>query len=642
MQARFQEKKFVEHPLIREKKLEARLYQQLIFAKAIEKNTLVVAPTALGKTVIAILLAAYFLERHKDENKKVLVLAPTKPLAAQHERSFKEFMNFDESKISLLTGSVKKEKRKEIFESSKIICATPQTIANDIKEKLYSMNNIILCVFDEAHRAVGDYDYVFIASKLSSETRILALTASPGSEEKKIMQLCENLKIENIEVKTEKDSDVRAYVKPIEISWIKVKLPEEIKVVRNLMEKIYSSKLEEIKSLGITSRTLRTRKELLELRAAIERRLETKESDEDKSKLYRALSACTGALIISHAIELAETQSLEAFVSYLERIKEDAKKGKVKALKNIASSRDFERAFEIAKNALSKIEHPKLREIENILKNLRKGEKAIVFTQYRESAKKIIENLERLANIRAARFVGQATKTEDKGLTQKEQIEIIRKFKKGEYNILVATSVAEEGLDIPAVDYVIFYEPIPSEIRAIQRRGRTGRSKIGRVIILITEGTRDQAFYWSSFSKEKKMKETLGRLKRRFLKPELKTFFEKKEAWVGLKELENALPKEIARLGIILKPKKFNAISYVYKDVAFLVLRKSEDKLESFENIIEEAEREAKENRIKKLYIICEGDSSAFSYLKTEGREAIFSESRSETARKIANLINVL
>ena len=46
---------------------------------------------------------------------------------------------------------------------------------------------------------------------------------------------------------------------------------------------------------------------------------------------------------------------------------------------------------------------------------------------------------------------------------------------------LVATSIAEEGLDIPEVDLVVFYEPIPSEIRYIQRRGRTGRKTAGNV-----------------------------------------------------------------------------------------------------------------------------------------------------------------
>ena len=103
---------------------------------------------------------------------------------------------------------------------------------------------------------------------------------------------------------------------------------------------------------------------------------------------------------------------------------------------------------------------------------------------------------------RPARFVGQAAKEGDKGLTQKQQLSIINDFKAGKFNVLIATSVAEEGLDIPSTDLVVFYEPIPSEIRAIQRRGRTGRKMAGKVIILITKGTPDEGYYWASKRKE--------------------------------------------------------------------------------------------------------------------------------------------
>ena len=117
--------------------------------------------------------------------------------------------------------------------------------------------------------------------------------------------------------------------------------------------------------------------------------------------------------------------------------------------------------------------------------------------------------------MRVQRFIGQASKGKAKGMTQKEQADIIRKFESGEFNVLVATSVAEEGLDIPACDLVVFYEPVPSEIRHIQRRGRTGRIKKGRAIILMAKDTRDEAFYWSARRKEGKMTRELKRMQKR-------------------------------------------------------------------------------------------------------------------------------
>ena len=111
--------------------------------------------------------------------------------------------------------------------------------------------------------------------------------------------------------------------------------------------------------------------------------------------------------------------------------------------------------------------------------------------------------------IKSAKFFGQASRDGEKGLTQKEQKEIIKAFKIGEYDVLLSTSVAEEGIDIPAVDLVILYEPVPSEVIMIQRRGRTGRKRSGRVKVLITNGTRDEGYYWASINKERRMKRQL-------------------------------------------------------------------------------------------------------------------------------------
>ena len=76
--------------------------------------------------------------------------------------------------------------------------------------------------------------------------------------------------------------------------------------------------------------------------------------------------------------------------------------------------------------------------------------------------------------------MGQATKDAEKGLSQKKQIAALTRFREGEFKVLIATSVGEEGLDVPSTDLVIFYEPVPSEIRSIQRKGRTGRSASGK------------------------------------------------------------------------------------------------------------------------------------------------------------------
>ncbi|MEM3531128.1 MAG: helicase-related protein, partial [Nitrososphaerales archaeon] len=157
---------------------------------------------------------------------------------------------------------------------------------------------------------------------------------------------------------------------------------------------------------------------------------------------------------------------------------------------------------------------------EQLTKNL--NSRILVFTQFRDTATHLVEELNKLNNVKAERFVGQANRFGDRGLTQEQQASLIDDLRKGYINTLVATSIAEEGLDIPEVDLVVFYEPIPSEIRYIQRRGRTGRKTAGRVVILATNDTYDMIYLYASSRRVKTMRIIASKLNS-ILKPVLRT-----------------------------------------------------------------------------------------------------------------------
>ncbi len=500
---------FVVHPLIKKNSVESRRYQESIVASALRKNTLVVAPTALGKTVVAILLAAHRL--HELPESKVLVLAPTRPLVNQHGSSFRNFLNIHEDAINAFTGFTPPSKRAEAWRNSRAICSTPQVLRNDLEEGRYSLEDVALIVFDEAHRCSGDYPYAAIAAKYHETAkwpRILGMTASPGSMEARIKEVREQLFIENIEVRTEGDPDVRPYIRGVRIAWNKVELTEEMLKIRVLLEAVMKSNLEKLRStsLLLPADTTISKKELLAARKAIQEELEANKTP----ALYAAISYVATCMNIVHALELLETQGLWTLLKFFERLKNQ----KTKAAERLAKDQKFLRAMRLTENFSNEIHHPKLSALSEIIRDsLSKDEKSIVFTQYRDSALRIAEEMKKIEGARPARFVGQATRGEDAGLSQKEQMDVLARFRTGEFNVLVATSVAEEGLDIPKVDLVVFYEPIPSEIRSIQRRGRTGRISAGRAIILMTEGTRDEGIYWSSYHKEKRMQNILRSLK---------------------------------------------------------------------------------------------------------------------------------
>ena len=512
---------YIDHPLIKSNAIEARLYQQVLAADVLKKgNTMIVAPTALGKTIVATLVAADRLEKVK--NSKILVLAPSKPLAIQHESTFKEFLTVP---CSSITGAVKTDERVKRWEESQIICATPQTVESDLLKGRYSLKDVSLVVFDECHHGVGSYSYVYLASRYVKESKfnlILGLTASPGSDKEKIKEVCDNLYIQSIVVKTEEDNDVRPYFNPVAIDWVRVKMSSELEKIKTHVDKALKIRLKGLKNMGVIRTVSVNKLDILKARGRVQSAIAR--SVNPKKECFQAISILSAVINIQHSQELIETQGVVTFNKYVARLR----KKKTKAAKSLIQEPNFGKAIYLAREAEKHgLEHPKLKKVTDIIKKElgqngqtklqsdryvkdadQKSSKIMVFTQYRDSLEMIHQKLEK-EGIKSAKFFGQASRDGEKGLTQKEQKEIIKAFKIGEYDVLLSTSVAEEGIDIPAVDLVILYEPVPSEVRMIQRRGRTGRKRSGRVKVLITNGTRDEGYYWASVNKERRMKHQL-------------------------------------------------------------------------------------------------------------------------------------
>nr|WP_303998440.1 DEAD/DEAH box helicase [Methanobrevibacter smithii] len=512
---------YIDHPLIKSDSIEARLYQQVLAADVLKKgNTMIVAPTALGKTIVATLVAADRLDKVK--NSKILVLAPSKPLAIQHESTFKEFLTVP---CSSITGAVKTDERVKRWEESQIICATPQTVESDLLKGRYSLKDVSLVVFDECHHGVGSYSYVYLASRYVKESKfnlILGLTASPGSDKEKIKEVCDNLYVQNIVVKTEEDYDVRPYFNPVAIDWVRVKMSSELEKIKKHVDKALKVRLKSLKNMGIIRTVSVNKTDILRARGRVQSAIAR--TVNPKKECFQAISILSAVINIQHSQELIETQGVVTFNKYVARLR----KKKTKAAKSLIQDPNFGKAIYLAREAEKHgLEHPKLKKVTDIIKKElgqngqtklqseryvkdadQKSSKIMVFTQYRDSLEMIHQKLEK-EGIKSAKFFGQASRDGEKGLTQKEQKEIIKAFKIGEYDVLLSTSVAEEGIDIPAVDLVILYEPVPSEVRMIQRRGRTGRKRSGRVKVLITNGTRDEGYYWASINKERRMKRQL-------------------------------------------------------------------------------------------------------------------------------------
>lgn len=498
---------YLEHPLLKPESVEKRLFQIDLAATSLRNSSLVVVPTGLGKTVIALLVLLPRLDKGK-----VLFLAPTKPLVEQHASFLRSVLN-DDSIVALMTGEITSDRRAEIWSQAKIVVSTPQVIENDLLSRRIDLRDVSLIIFDEAHRGVGNYAYVYIANlyaRDAADPLVLGITASPGSQSEKIGEICTNLRIEKIQTRTENDPDVAPFVHQREIEWVKVVVPEELLKIRTDIEEVLKDRIDDLNRLGVCSARIDPRaskKELLGLQALFG----SSAARQANPAIFKAISVMAEILKLHHAVELAETQGTDALARYFQRLHGEAlSRSGSKASRRLMEDPKLRRAMNTVEE--TKIEHPKLAAVMQILKEQlaeKPDSRIMVFTNYRDTASSLLRFLKQEPEIKAARFVGQSSRQDDEGLSQKKQAEILSNFRAGEFNVLIATSVGEEGIDIPSTDLVLFYEPVPSEIRSIQRKGRTGRARAGRVVVLMAKGTRDEAYYWISDRKEKTMQKQI-------------------------------------------------------------------------------------------------------------------------------------
>jgi len=492
---------YLKHPLIKENTLQAREYQQSILLSALNKNTLCVLPTGLGKTNLAILLAAHRLQQFPDS--KVLLLAPTRPLVNQHYESFSRFLKLPLNEFQVITGTINPSKRRTLYEEKHIILATPQTVQNDLKTRRITLKDFSLLVLDEIHHAIGRYAYPAVAQaylKQSAHPRILGLTASPGGTTQKIKEVCKNCGIEAVEIRTEKDQDVAPYVHEKKIKWIDVDLPPSFLELRQLISTAYKKRIDALKRQGFIRGSRVTKKQLLELQSKLFQAI-----GKGYRKAFSGIRYTTQAIKLEHALGLLETQGISALEKYWTKLRSDKKA--IQLLRDPYITQAIERSRTLA---LAGCRHPKISALCSITEQTlseNPDAKMIVFANYRDTVSDIVSVLSGIKGARPVEFIGQRG-----GLTQTEQVQRIKDFRSQIYNILVGTSISEEGLDIPSVDVAVFYEPVPSAIRSIQRRGRVGRQRFGKVIILITRNTRDEAYYWAAKQKEKRMHSTLRML----------------------------------------------------------------------------------------------------------------------------------
>ncbi len=508
-----------------------REYQQKIVDRAQKEHLLVVIPTGLGKTLIGAKLMHLCME-DTSLKQKAIFLAPTRPLIDQHVQSLRSYFNTDVLEIHDITGRVSPAQRTKLItsEGPALIVMTPQTLNNDITKERYSLKDICLIIFDEAHRAQGKYAYVPIANHYvvdNPQGRILALTASPGSTKEKIAELLQNLHIPagHIEYRDRQHKEVKPYTHEITTTPVPVEMTPLMTEIYGMLEGMKNETLLQYGKIYLEIDPNAPQKPegyylstiIKQMKFLVSQINHQATAPNRNSKTLRILLSLNARINkIYHLLEYVESQGLENVLLALEKMGKKIDKGTashadVFLFRDYRIQRIFEGLTDLREKDPEQLRHPKQLEIQKILQAKFPEEpeaRILIFTKYRDTVRNIVKFLKTTVSAcHPSKFVGQSKKSkQDSGMSQKKQLDILGKFRNGEINTLVATNVAEEGLDIAECSMVIMYDTLASEIRMIQRAGRTGRSSSGEIKVLFTKGTSDERKWHIARARTKRMK----------------------------------------------------------------------------------------------------------------------------------------
>ena len=489
--------------------VEARGYQLEALASALAGSTMTVMPTGFGKSAVEWMVIAH----HLHNGGKVLLLAPTVALLAQHQRMLQTHLVVDEEDVVMFTGQTPPAKRPELWTKGKIVLATAQVVRNDATSGSIELGGLSLVVIDEAHHARGQHAYAQVADlvrEMAPSAVVLGATASPGTSREVILEVEQRLGIERWSVHAREDPGLAPYAVDLSVASEHLTLPETLLHLIAPLAEEERDLADRLRRQGYLADTGHLTATMLD---DAQRKASASIARRDR-RGYEAARAVSDLRRLHMLLDLLRCQGMEVAKAFLDRQagKTGEERKKVGRLLERPAVRDL-------RESLQQVEelHPKPHAVERLLEQRHrenKDTKTLVFTEYRDTVDRLVDRLAQSEHLAPIPFVGQSKTGDRKGMTQKEQVAQIDAFRRGEANVLIATSVGEEGLDIPAADLVVFYEPVASAVRAIQRRGRTGRHADGEVVMLVAEGTRDAHMLRASAARERRMMDHLRRLGR--------------------------------------------------------------------------------------------------------------------------------
>ncbi|KAK8492167.1 hypothetical protein V6N11_046972 [Hibiscus sabdariffa] len=469
-----------------------RDYQFAITKTALFSNTLVALPTGLGKTLIAAVVIYNYFRWFPDG--KIVFAAPSRPLVMQQIEACHNIVGISQEWTIDMTGQIGPTRRAIFWKTKRVFFVTPQVLEKDIQSGTCLSKYIVCLVIDEAHRALGNYSYCVAVRQLMSmpvHLRILALTATPGSKQPTIQQIINNLYISTLEYRDEHDHDVSPYVHNRKIELIEVPLGQDAVEVNNKLLEVIRPYVARLHANGLIQNRDYQTLSPVDLLNSRDKFRQAPPPDLPHVKHGEVEAYFAVLITLYHIRKLLSSHGIRPAYEMLE---EKLRQGHFS--RSMSKNEDIMNAKLLMQRSLSHgAPSPKLSKLLEVLINHfqtrdPQNSRVIIFSNFRGSVRDIMNALESIRDlVKATEFIGQSSGKALKGQSQKVQQAVLEKFRAGGYNVIVATSIGEEGLDIMEVDLVICFDANVSPLRMIQRMGRTGRKHDGRVVVLACQGS---------------------------------------------------------------------------------------------------------------------------------------------------------
>ncbi|XP_015190846.1 PREDICTED: Fanconi anemia group M protein isoform X2 [Polistes dominula] len=480
-----------------------REYQYNIVEKALFYNTLVCLPTGLGKTFVAAVVMYNFWRWYPRG--KIVFLAPTRPLVAQQIDACYNVMGIPSIESIELTGNINQKAREKAWFKNRVFFATPQVFHNDLENNIIPSELVKCVVIDEAHKALGKHSYcecIRILKEKNRYFRVLALSATPGNKIANVHQVVQNLCISHIELRDETSLDITPYINQRKTDIILVPLGEELEKFKDRYINIMDRHVKFlIRCNVIRGQTANISKGKIFM---ILREFQKTPNQSGNNEIKKALNIL---LTMYHAYELMIRHGLRAFYKFYQNHSDKFWMNSETQLQELlAEVQTYLGPFpdpqlfisgntpEIPDNLV--FGHNKFLKLKELLlhhftiaSSSGKDTRAIVFVEYRDIVSEVyVLLLQTKPLIRPQMFVGRSEQK------QKNQIKAIEDFRQNRVNVLISTSIGEEGLDVGEVDLIICFDVSQKNpTRLVQRMGRTGRKRDGHIIVLVTDGKENEA-----------------------------------------------------------------------------------------------------------------------------------------------------